>query len=381
MRNSWATKLLVGAAALVVLIGIILNFFNRSPRTPTNTPPAISQKPESAPPRNFSGRSQPSTPEEESPTQADDQLAQFLALKLPREKIQEYLTLHHRDAASLLAAFYASGDAEHPSGDINYLKEAATNYPTDPHVQQTVLSQNLFPEDHRKWLDAFKSSSPGNSFADYLSAEDYFKNGRPELAVKELLAATAKSQFENFAMETLLNEEALYRFAGKSAYDANVASMAAMAGGELPDLATVKRIAQGARDFQKQYVDAGDAASAENLSQMTIALANRLSNGESGKFLINQLVGIATEAIGLQNLNQSTSYEFLGGKTPAERTDELKQERASIKELTKGLHPVFSAMSEAERVSYWERVKIYGELEAMRWLQQQHSSPAPRQGN
>src|SRR5687767_3877001 len=55
--------------------------------------------------------------------------------RLPREKVDEYLTRNNRNPASLLAAFHALHDT-------NYLQEAAVNFPNDPQVQWTVLAQN-----------------------------------------------------------------------------------------------------------------------------------------------------------------------------------------------------------------------------------------------
>ena len=69
---------------------------------------------------------------------------------------------------SLLAAFRALDDT-------NYLNEAATNFPNNPQVELAVLAHDEFPADRRKWLDLFKASSPSNSLANYLSAQDYFQ--------------------------------------------------------------------------------------------------------------------------------------------------------------------------------------------------------------
>ena len=318
MGNSWKGKAFVTVAILIAIGGMIFSFFKRSPEQPANSPPDILQKAKSSSSQNFSSRRQSSTPAQEAPAQTNDLMAEILALKLPREKIEEYLKLHNRDAASLLAAFHASGDAEHPAGDINYLKEAATNFPNDPHVQWTVLTHDAFPEDRRKWLDAFKESSPSNSLANYLSARDYFKNNQPDAAIKELLEASGKSQYANFSMESYLGGEAIFRELGKSPMEANTAAMSAMAGDLLPELANMKGVAQGIQSAQKQYANAGDTASVENLAQMGMGLANRFNSGDGGKLIISQLVGMAIENIALQPLNQNTSYDFLGGKTPAQ---------------------------------------------------------------
>ena len=375
MGNSWKGKALVTVAILVALGGMAFYFFKHSPEQPANPPPAILQKSKPAPSQNFSSRSKPASSVQESPTEADDQLAQLLALKLPREKIEEYLKLHHRDAASLLAAYHASGNEEDPTGDINYLKEAATNFPNDPHVQWTVLThEDAFPEDRRKWLDAFKESSPSNSLANYLSARDYFKSNQPEAAIKELLEASGKSQFADFTMESYLGGEEIFRELGKSPMEATTAAMSAMAGDLLPELANMKVLAQGIQSAQKQYANAGDTASVQNLSQMTLGLADRLTSGDGGRFLISQLVGMSTEAIALKSLDQNSSYDFLGGKTPTQRLEELKQQKLEFRELMKTMGPGVDLMSEDIQKSYFDRLKIYGEVAAMRWLQQQHTA-------
>ena len=114
--------------------------------------------------------------------------------QIPRERVEEYLARHRRDAASLLAAFHALQDT-------NLLLEAATNFPNDPQLQWTIVAEDAFPQDRRKWLDAFKTSSPSNSLANYLSAQDDFKNQQPEAAMKEMTAAAGKSQFADYSME------------------------------------------------------------------------------------------------------------------------------------------------------------------------------------
>ena len=291
----------------------------------------------------------------------------------PTEKVEEYLARHNRNAASLLAAFHALSDT-------NYLNEAATNFPNDPRVQLAVLARNAFPEDRRKWLESFKTSSPSNSLANYLSAQDYFKNHQPDAAMKEISAASGKSQFKEYSMETILDGEDLGRFSGSSAMETREASMAAMSEDLLPQLANFKAVALGIKDMQQQYASAGDSASVQTLAQTGIDFANRISTGDSGKILISQLVGMAVEAIATQSLDQNTPYDFLGGETPAQRLAEKKQQRVSIRELSQNLSSVLPTMSEDQMASYWERQKIYGELEAMRWLVQQ-SAATPNSGN
>lgn len=298
----------------------------------------------------------------------------FTSEIIPKEKLDEYLRLHNRNAASLLAVFHSK-----PLGEMSYLYEAATNFPNDPHVQWTVLSQNAFPEDRRKWLDAFKTASPSNSLANYLSAENYFKNNQTDAALKELLAANGKSQFNDFSMDNLLDTESLGQFSGVPDMETHVVSMAAMTSDLLPELGRLKQVINSIRDTQQQYQSSGDTASSQTLSEAGVGLAEHLMTGDSGKFLLNDLVGIASETIALQSLDQNAGYDFLGGKTPAQRLAELKQQRTSIIELNKNQINVLSLPPDQMAV-YWERTKIYGEVEALRWFQQQNPT-TPNSGN
>jgi len=371
---------LVGLAVLVIVVGIVLGFVNRHRAQNPKPPTTISTRSQSQPSKAFASRSRPAPPPEEIALQPDDQLAKLLALKLPRETIEEYLRLHNRSAESLLAAFHASGDAENPAGDLNYLKEAATNFPNDPHVQLAALAHDAFPEARRQWLDAFKASSPSNSLANYLSARDYFKNGQPDSAIKELVEAGSKPQFADFMMESYLGEKELCRAGGKSLLESNQAAMAAAAGDLLPELSTLKGLAQSVRELQKQYASGGDNASAESLAQFNLALASRLTSGDGGKTAISQLVGMAIEAIALAELDPNASYVFLDGKTPTQRKEELKQQKASMRELSKSFQAAFPSLTETEQENYYERVKIYGEIPAMRWVVEQRGANTSSQG-
>ena len=288
---------------------------------------------------------------------------------LPGKKSREYLRLHNRNAASLLTAFHALQDT-------NYLNELATNFPNDPQVQWTILTHDAFPEDRRKWLDSFKTSSPSNSLANYLSARDYFKNNQPDAATKELLTASAKSQFKAYSMETILEMEDFGRFNQSSPTDIRTTSLAVMSVEIVPQMSDFKGIAGSIRELQQQYATSGDTASVQNLAQAGITMANRLSSGDNGKFLINQLVANASEAVVLDTLEKNTAYDFLGGETPAQRLAEFKQQKASMRDSIQNWNSQFMNATEDQKINYWERTKIYGELEALHWWQQQNPPQA-----
>lgn len=366
MRNNLAGRLVVGGAVLVILIGIALRFVIPSPQAGAKGPTKISSEPQYSPARTFSLRSPPSPPEEDPAAPGDEQIDQLL----PRDKIEQYLTLHHRDAASLLAAFCASDIV---FGNRQYLREAATNFPGNPRVQLAVLSKNLYPQERRKWLEAFKSSSPSNSLAFYLSAEDHFKSDQPKAAINELLAASRQPEFQDYAMQSWLGTEELFRFTGESPLFSSMAALSASQ--NLVTLSKLRNVADSIHELQAEYVERGDSASVQNLSEFGVGLAQRLVRGNAGKFVGNQSVGLAIERDLLQALDQSTPYSFLNGKTPAQRLDEIQQTRADIREVIKSYSAFFEIPEqemgnemEREMFDYLERIKATGELEAGRWL-------------
>ncbi|HKW29303.1 MAG TPA: hypothetical protein VJT54_08215 [Verrucomicrobiae bacterium] len=290
--------------------------------------------------------------------------------KLPRAKVEAWLAKHNRDAMSLLTAFRALDDT-------NYLNEAAVSFPNNSQVELAVLAHDEFPADRRIWLDLFKTSSPSNSLANYLSAQDDFKNGHTEAAVQELLAATGKSQFDTYNTENRLDSENLYSGSGDSPGEAATFAMADMAKEDLPELATFKRLAQGIRDTQQQYLNSGDSGSAANLVQMGMQFGNQIETGDSGKYLINQLVGMAVESIMLQQLNPNTSYDFLGGQTPGQVTQQNKQQKLALHQTISAFDALRPSLTDDEIAGYYDRTKIYGEIEAMKWVIQQHPSSNP----
>jgi hypothetical protein len=368
VQNSTLIKLFVLLTVLIFGAVAVLNFLK------LNAPESAKIAPTLAKTENYSEPYKPFVPRAVKPQSDsnDVELGEKEAPKLSREQIEAWLAKHNRNAMSLLVAFRSSGDT-------NYLNEASMNFPNDPHVELSVLAHDEFPADRRKWLNLFKQSSPSNSLANYLSAQDDFKNGKNDEAAQELLAASGKSQFDTYATETQLDSAELYSSSGKSPIEVTTLGMNDWAKENLPELATYKRLAQGMGDLEQQYATAGDANSAVNLAQMGMTLANQIQTVDSGKYLINQLVGIADENIMLSKLDQNTSYDFLDGRTPAQVLQQLKDQKQLYRQIASQFSAAYLQMSPDEMVNYSERLKIYGEIPGAKWVIQQHPSAAPPQ--
>jgi hypothetical protein len=284
-------------------------------------------------------------------------------IEVPAAEIQRHLERNGRNAASLLAAFQASGDKAH-------LIEAAANFPGDPRVQLAVLQSDLFPDQRREWLERFKRSAPDNALAGYLSALDHFKNGDVAAAARDLAGASAQPLFRDYTIELMQDVEELRLGAGQSAVAAGIAAMQV----PLPHLARLKQLGQEMTTLREHYLAAGDTASAEAMARMVLGLADRLTQGEGGRLLIDQMVGVAIERRLLDQLPPTDESDLLG-VTPAQRIAELAAWKNSIKDAGAVLNLQLGQASEGELISYFDRLKASGELEAIRWLQAKPAQP------
>jgi hypothetical protein len=79
----------------------------------------------------------------------------------------------------------------------------------------------------------------------------------------------------------------------------------------------------------------------------------------------------------LSQLDQNTSYEFPGGQTPARILQQCKEQKTSLRELVHNFETIYPNLALEEMAGFIERMKTYGEFEAMRWVVQQHPPANP----
>jgi RNA polymerase sigma factor (sigma-70 family) len=275
---------------------------------------------------------------------------------LTTEQVEAYLKTNGRSAATLLAAFRTSHD---PS----LLEEAMQKYPNDPQVDSEAAFRDLSPEEHRRWLDAFKQSAPDNALANYISALDYFKTGQPDQAVQEFLAASGK-QCQDYTSERMQADEEAYREAGYSVAEAKAFSTSSVT---LPQLSDVKESARQMVDLAKAYRQAGDENSAQAALQMAASLGQRYANGSTGECLIDRLVGTSMERNALSAMNPTDPYGG-SGQTVQDRLNALLQQRTMLKELDQQFQSLQEKMSTQDWISYVDRWRTFGQVAGLQWV-------------
>jgi hypothetical protein len=353
--------IILAATALTIMLGLLV-FVHKGAESSQPTEPSSPVSVASSGNRSvFAPRQKDfvASPESASDRPAGTNLwtrSEFEVPYLTREQVEPFLEKNRRSVESLLGALRASGDPE-------LLKEAKEKFPDDPRVQFAAAFKSDTPEERRQWLEKFKESAADNALPNYLLATEHFKAGETDLALKEIAAANGKSTFENYLLDFVQNTEEAYRAGG---YSEASAKAAAGEGALLPELAQLKAAGVELVDLAKKYQQAGDQDSAQAALKMASNLGHRL-DGTPQTTLVQELVGMAIERKVLDAMNPGASYGDTG-KTVQDQINALTQRRKDIRELTTAFAAVFPTLSEPEAAHYFDRIKMYGDFAAAKWV-------------
>lgn len=276
--------------------------------------------------------------------------------RLTRAQVEPYLKTNGRSAASLLAAFRTTGDTA-------LLAEARRKYPNDPEVGfETAIRNDASRAERRAGLDAFKRGAPENALANYLSALDLFKTGQKDAAVRDLNAAAAKTQFEDYTSERTRTDEELYRTVG---YPPGEAQM--IADCFLPEahLVQMNELGQSIVALAGSYGQSGDTTSQEAALQMALTLGKRFDDPAAAETMRWQLIGIRVERTALNAMDPA---RMMGGQSVRERLDQIAQQKEAIQELTRQADPIWKTLSDDDWTGYHAQMAHSGEEAAVRWL-------------
>ena len=287
------------------------------------------------------------------------------AFKVSPAQIEDFLARNRTNAESLLAAFNLNGDQE-------LLREAAHRYPSNAFVLVSLLGNNALPEQRRELLDQFKQIAPQNPLANYLSAGEDLKNRQPELALSELAAASAKNGFNDFTIERVQGLEELYLSAGHSPAEAKAL---ATLGVQEPTLPALRDLAGDLSALERQYAAQGDSGSAQSIVKAGLSLAANIATAGT-RSLASQMLGDSIERDFLTALDPNASYEFLS-QPIGERLGQLQQERRAVVDGIQFYNDWLVTANEAQLVSYFDRMRLYGEAAALRWARTQTEQTGP----
>jgi hypothetical protein len=116
---------------------------------------------------------------------------------------------------------------------------------------------------------------------------------------------------------------------------------------------------------------------------MGVTLGRQVGEPSGQNYLISDLVGLAIERQILERMDPASPYDN-AGQTVKDRLAELARRRETYKEFQgpvddsgrwSSATEVMEALSEQDRISFFDRIKVFGELEALRWARNRLGGP------
>ena len=141
----------------------------------------------------------------------------------------------------------------------------------------------------------------------------------------------------------------------------------------LPDLAALKDLARRTSELANLYRQGGDGESAQAALQIALGMGQRLSEPGGEKCLMHEVVGLNIQRQILEGMDPAGAYD--DSHTVRERLDRIAQQQEELKRLhdpalgmTGGLRQeVLQSLSEQDLIAYFDRMKVFGEREALQW--------------
>lgn len=280
--------------------------------------------------------------------------------KPTKEQLEPYLKSRRRSATALLVAWQITGELE-------FLREAATKEPANPQVLLALATKETAPEAKSKALAALRQALPKNPLGDYLQAAAEAQAGNRDAAVATLNAAATKTGFDRLQAQFHDEAEAAYLTVG---LDPLVARALAVTGDCSKIGVALFPVARLLAEFSGQAQQAGDPAGALEYAKMCVQLAER-TRQDSG--MLDHLVSVAMEEQVLSNLDPETVVAA-GGDTAAQCLADAQALRSELRDLNSKTSQL-ATLSARDAYRYFDIFQNNGELAALRWFKQQLEEP------
>lgn len=285
-------------------------------------------------------------------------LLQTKQLNLTPAQVQPFLETNNRNSKSLLAAYRTTRD-------LSLLTEAAQKFPTDPQVAlEVAIRMGASPAERLPWLDVLRQASPDNSLPDYLAAAAHFQSGDQATAVRDLIAASTKTGYQDYLRERTQGNEEAYLAAGVTIGDAKLFSSI---GPAEPHLVTLKELGRDVLGLANAYQQAGDSNSREAALQIAVDLGQRLGDPSAGQTLLHQTVGIGIERAALQAMDPESAFDT-AGLTVQGRLNQLTTRIDEIRSFAQQADPLWKTLNDQGWINFQGQLAANGEEAALRWL-------------
>lgn len=268
-------------------------------------------------------------------------------IPLTPEQMSAYLQRNNSSPESLLTV-------AHMSRNLPLLREIAARFPNDPAIQLELFHQETTQDSQRKAIENLRQAAPRNALADYLSALLHLQQGNTPAALRDLDLATHHSEFDDYYTDLLQGTEEAYLDCGFLPAEAK---LSALLDGSARTTTSMLKLSRELSQLERTLTGSGDSAGLNLARQSALHLGRQMQNGP---LLIDQFLGMRIEKSVLQT----------SARTPATTTRELELQKQK-EELSKLASSTGNKdLTDSEIIGLVDRIKLYGEADAHRWLRQ-----------
>ncbi len=283
--------------------------------------------------------------------------------------LENFIARHGENAANLVAAFENSHDRL-------WLERALQLFPNDPRVLLSaigfsnsgepadLLESRLPATDRRDLIERFKAADPNNPVPWLFAAQGLFNTKQTDEAISEIRAALQRPAFYTYSNERIAASRQIYEDLGFHPLEADIV---ATFGLTLYHMSAAQQSSRSLMELQKNAVESGNTASAEEAIQLTYSLGRMFATPEASRTLIGQLVGVSMERRALEALPPDAQRDYLP-VTPQQRLAELEKQKQTVKELVPLTENLIRSRDETLLAEYFRRNNADGELSALMWL-------------
>jgi hypothetical protein len=229
---------------------------------------------------------------------------------------------------------------------------------------EVAIRNGATPAERLPWIDVLRQASPDNALPDYLAAAAHFQAGDQDAAVRDLIAASGKTNWDDFSRERTKGNEEAYLAAGTAVGDAKLFSSV---GPAEPHLVQLKELGRDVLGLANLYQQAGDSSSRESALQIAVNMGQRLSDPSAGETMLRQTVGICIERAALQAMDPDSQFDTTG-LTVQGRLNELTKRVDEIRSFANKADPIWKTLKDQDWVNYEGQLAASGEEAALRWL-------------
>ena len=250
--------------------------------------------------------------------------------------------------------------------DPDLIRAGILGDPNNPHLLFIGASEPAFSnEERREFSKRIFEQDPDNALAGYLYAASLLDAGDRDAAVEVMRDATQRHGIEDYSTSTMMLMEDVYLAAGLSPVNAKINGTF---NHTAPYLRDVRELAQSLVDMAADM----PTETANELRGHAALMGLRVSQESSEGPLINRLIGLGIEDLVLGGLPATAPSPYVG-LSVEEARNALLAERDAINEVV-GKAPSGEEIFAVDRAllsRYIDRLRLLGELEAMKWLIQE----------